>query len=117
MISRQIPDLLHIPDQLLVRVSLDIGQLLHSICLAIHNIGQISHHFTFSQQQAFKLYQSKVNMSTKDKSYSKLTSTKEGKEYLSSPWQGSSPSLAAWRPSLEEQNYPALESRLGPPED
>ena len=116
MISRQIPDLLHIPDQLLVRVSFDLGQLLHSICLAIYNIGQVSHQFIIFQQQAFKLYQSKVNMSTKDKSYSKLTSTKEGKEYLSSPWQGPLPSPTAWRPCLGEQKCPAPKLQLGPPE-
>ena len=116
-ISHQVLDLLHIPDQLLVIVSFDLGQLLHSICSAIHNIGQVGQQFILFQQQAFKLCQSKANMSTKDKIYSKTTGTKGGNKYLSSPWQGSSPSLAAWRPSLEEQNYPAPESRLGPPED
>ena len=52
-ISHQVLDLLHIPDQLLVIVSFDIGQLLHSICSAIHNIGQVGQQFILFQQQAF----------------------------------------------------------------
>ena len=32
-------------DQLLVSVSMDLGRLLQSICVMIHNIGQISHQF------------------------------------------------------------------------
>ena len=48
-ISRQVSDLLHIADHLLVSVSLDLRQLLKSICVTIHNIGQISHLITLSQ--------------------------------------------------------------------
>ena len=39
----KLPDLLRITDRLFVSISLDLGQLLHSICVMIHNIGQISH--------------------------------------------------------------------------
>jgi hypothetical protein len=73
MISRQLFDLLHILDHLLVRVSLDLGQLLQSICLVIHNIGQASHHLTFSQQQAFKLFKARRTLAPK--SYLKNTSS------------------------------------------
>jgi hypothetical protein len=38
-ISYQLLDLLHVLHHLLVRVGLDPGQLLHSICVTIHNIG------------------------------------------------------------------------------
>jgi hypothetical protein len=80
----------------------------------IHNIGQISHQFTLFQQQAFKLCQSKANMSSKK--LPEKDKNPEGKEYPSSPWQGPLPFPAAWRPYLEEQNYPAPKLRLGPPE-
>jgi hypothetical protein len=49
-INRQVPNLLHVLDHPFVRISLDLGQLLHSICLAIHNIGQVSHQFILFQQ-------------------------------------------------------------------
>ena len=52
-ISYQLLDLLHVLHHLLVRVGLDLGQLLHSICMTIHNIGQISRLVILSQQQAF----------------------------------------------------------------
>ena len=113
MISRQVPDLLHIADHLFVSVSFDLGQLLQSICVTIYNIGQISHLIMLSQQQAFKLCQSKENMSTEE---NYLKETKEGKEYLYSPWQQPWPSLAAWRPYLSEQNCPAPKFQPGPPE-
>ena len=69
-ISCQLPDLLHITDHLFVSVSFDLGQLLHSICMMIHNIGQISYLIILLQQQAFKLCQTKENMSTEG-NYSK----------------------------------------------
>ena len=72
MISCQFPDLLHIADHLLISVSLELGQLLHSICVMIHNIGQIRHVVFLSQQQAFKLCQIKENMRTEE-NYSKDT--------------------------------------------
>jgi len=65
-ISRQVSNLLHITDHLLISISLDLRQLLHSICVTIHNIGQISHLIILSQQQAFKLCQSKENMRTQE---------------------------------------------------
>ena len=48
----ELPDLLRITDQLYISISLDLGQLLHNICVTIHNICQISHIITLSQQQA-----------------------------------------------------------------
>ena len=50
-VNHQVPDLLHILDLLLVRISLDLGQLFHSICVMIHNIGQISHQVILFQKK------------------------------------------------------------------
>ena len=45
----ELPDLLHITDRLFVSISLNLGQLLHNICVTIHNICQISHIIILSQ--------------------------------------------------------------------
>jgi len=81
-INRQIPDLLHITDHLLVSISLDPGQLLHSICVTIHNIGQISHQFILLQQQVLKLCQSKENMSIEETTRKTQASKKEKNTFL-----------------------------------